>query len=132
MSVGWIKLLDSPPDVQYEHALEIRQQNVNEAIEWFQRAADKEHAHASYELAQYYLQGNFVEKNEDRAMMLLLQAARQGHVVASIMLVDIYEEKGIYSEAVQWLEYVVGLGRKEYQPRLGKLISLISNTNQYL
>jgi len=119
--LAYLKLLDAPADAQYEHGVHIRQENPNEAITWFQKAADREHSHASYELAQYYLQGNYVDKNEDRAVMLLLQAARQGHVAAAMMLVDFYEEKQVYTEAIQWLDYVVSLGRKEYQPRLERL-----------
>lgn len=51
-------------------------EEVEEGLTWLERAAERKHAGAYYFLGQIYLDGGRVERDEDRAMAWLRQAAQ--------------------------------------------------------
>jgi uncharacterized protein len=57
-----------------------------QALLWFQKAADQGHLDAQYFLSKLLFRGRGVEKNEDLAMYWLLRAAEQNHTEAQFRL----------------------------------------------
>lgn len=94
---------DSPVQCQYAKSL-IEEENYEEALYWLTKAADQGSPEAAYRLGTFYLYGNGVAKNEDKAMMLLSQASSDGWSEATELLASIFEEKGMYEEAILRLE----------------------------
>ena len=54
------------------------ERDLAKAFEWFQKAADKNHAMAQGELGYMYRSGQGVQKDYDKALKLYLKAAEQG------------------------------------------------------
>ena len=66
-------------------------ENMEQAAEWFSKAAAKEHKYALYSLGMLYLQGKGVEQNEETAYSLLFRSYSKGNPYAAYELGKLYE-----------------------------------------
>lgn len=66
-------------------------ENLEQAAEWFSKAAAKEHKYALYSLGMLYLQGKGVEQNEETAYGLLFRSYSKGNPYAAYELGKLYE-----------------------------------------
>lgn len=88
--------------------------NSEEAVKWFQKAADRGHAEAQYELGFCYSCGDGVKKNNEEAVKWYRKAAEQGH-----------------SEALRDLGFaLVSLGEYEEASKCFKKAGLIGTARQ--
>jgi TPR repeat protein len=69
------------------------EQNYKEAIDWFKKAAEKEHIDAQYSLGLMYYNGEGTEQNYKEAANWYKKAADQGHSQAKAALTKILESK---------------------------------------
>lgn len=61
-------------------------ENMEQAGEWFSKAAAKEHKYALYSLGMLYLQGKGVEQDEETAYSLLFRSYSKGNPYAAYEL----------------------------------------------
>ena len=66
-------------------------ENLEQAAEWFSKAAAKEHKYALYSLGMLYLQGKGVEQDEETAYSLLFRSYSKGNPYAAYELGKLYE-----------------------------------------
>ncbi len=93
--------------------------NVEEAIEWYRRAADRGMGSAAYNLSRFYQNGEGVERNMAEAVRYLTLAAEKGHGRAMHNLGRIHESDGLgepdLAEALKWYSaaatYLTGADR---------------------
>ena len=67
------------PDVQRDCAEKLVDEDPEQAVLWYQLAAESEDAGAQFKLAQLYEDGNGVPKNEEEAFNWYLRAETQSH-----------------------------------------------------
>ena len=83
-----------------------KKKDFDEAIEWYQKAADNGNAMSQLNLGKCYYYGDGVALNYDKAASLFHKAAVQGNIVAQLCLGDCYHNgKGVvmdYEQAVYW------------------------------
>jgi uncharacterized protein len=96
--------------------------DLTQALDWLTKSANQGYAEACYDLAQMYLKGNGVAKNEALGVEWLRKAPDYGP--ASLLMSDLYAT-GIgvprdQSEALRWLRLSVGQGYDEAQFKLGE------------
>lgn len=65
-----------------------------QAVLWYQKAAEQGHVDSQYRLGLEYYSGDVVSQDEDRAVTFFWKAAKQGHV----------EAKEAVEEALNYLE----------------------------
>lgn len=65
------------------------QKEIERGIEQLRRSANNGNPDSAYELGLYYLNGLYVEKNEQQAKLLLEKAARSGHEKADKLLLQL-------------------------------------------
>lgn len=66
------------------------EENLEQAAEWFFKAAAKEHKYALYSLGMLYLQGKGVEQDEETAYSLLFRSYSKGNPYAAYELGKLY------------------------------------------
>tara|TARA_B100001094_G_scaffold330272_1_gene395093 strand:- start:3022 stop:5133 length:2112 start_codon:yes stop_codon:yes gene_type:complete len=96
------------------------QPNAQEALRWYQTAAEKD-AKAQYELAQLYEKGEVAQLDIDQAEQLYQQAAEAGFAAAqyywgSLNIQDKYWERGVY-----WLKKAAAQNYPQAESHLGYL-----------
>lgn len=67
--------------------------NLEQAMLWFTRAAEQQHADAQYNTGIFYKDGVGVPRDSSRAKHWLTKAAAQGHVKAKVALQDIIRDE---------------------------------------
>lgn len=67
--------------------------NHAQAMLWFTRAAEQQHADAQYNTGIFYKDGISVPRDSSRAKQWLTKAAAQGHVKAKVALQDIIRDE---------------------------------------
>jgi TPR repeat protein len=83
-------------DGQARLAWILDQSEQNEdAVKWYQAAADQDHADGQYGLGEMYAKGEGVEKDEAVAVEYFVQAADNGHEQARRVLINAYN-KGLF------------------------------------
>ena len=99
------------------------EQDVVEAMKYFQLAADKEDLNGLYCLAIYYMTGTGIEKDEAKGLALFTEAAEKGNAKAQLQLAKCHREglgtKASPDEALRWLERAADAGSPEAQTHLG-------------
>lgn len=97
-----------------------------EALRWYQLAASQGNIEAQAIIAQYYLDGNGVAKNEEEAKKWFRKAAENGHAESAFKLAELllaHAEPGKISreveEALIWLRKAADLGNAEAQLNMG-------------
>ena len=95
------------------------------AIEWYQKAAQKRHAGAQFQLAIFYLDGIGVAKNEADAFNWMLKAAKNDHTIAQVNTGLLYLiGKGIERNSTKgkfWLKLAAEQGSKQAKRHLANL-----------
>lgn len=98
----------------------------NEAVRWYQKAADQDYPLSVYALAEFHMWGSYgVEKSTEKAVQLWHKAAETGDVIAQHSLGNLYLE-GLYveqnrEEAIKWYRKSAQQG---YKPSRKKLLAL--------
>ena len=99
--------------------------NVDQAVDWFERAAQKNQENALARLGLMYLEGNGVKQDFKKAYRYLQDAANAGASVAQYFLGLMYEQgTGIRTNtklAKQWYSKAAGGGYYQAKKRLAAL-----------
>lgn len=94
-----------------------RSLKYDEALEYFEKAANNGQMLAQYNLAKMYLNGNGTSKNPQIAAQWFMKAARQGDAAAQYMIGKMYlEGQGVSKDeqqALTWLKKAAAQGNKE-------------------
>lgn len=77
-----------------------------EAVQYFLKAAEKEHVHAQYQLALAYHTGEGTKKNEDECVKWLEKAAAKSHKEATELLKEIQEKQRIKREKTEFKNHL--------------------------
>jgi len=100
-----------------------RPKNTDEAIRWYLRAANREHADAQYRLANLYYEGTRVQQDLDMALKWFLRAANNGNVDAEYQLGWMYQRgEGVEAdrvEAEKWFSLAREQGHDKVPPAPG-------------
>ena len=98
-------------------------------MEWYERAAEQEHADAQFRLGILYAEGRGVARRDDaKAVEWYERAAKQGHADAQFRLGILYAEgrgRGVArddAKAVEWYERAAKQGHAYAQFRLGEML----------
>jgi TPR repeat protein len=118
--------------LSYEHGYFGFPKDLTQAFDWFTKSANQGDPDACYELAQMYLQGKGLAKNEVLGVEWLRKAHDYGP--ASLLMSDLYT-MGIgvpqdQSEALRWLRLSAGQGYTEAQFKLGERYRIGQGVNQ--
>jgi len=100
-----------------------KDENYEEAAEWYEKAADQGHVYAQVSLGRAYSEGEGVPENKKEAAKWYEKAARQGDKFAQFCLGNAYSEgEGVpedKKEAIKWYEKAAKQGYKFGQYSLG-------------
>ena len=77
-----------------------------EAVQYFLKAAEKEHVHAQYQLALAYHTGEGTKKNEDECVKWLEKAAAKSHKEAMELLNEIQEKQRTKREKTEFKNHL--------------------------
>ena len=77
-----------------------------EAVQYFRKAAEKEHVHAQYQLALAYYTGEGTKKSEDECVKWLKKAAAKSHKEATELLNEILEKQRIKQEKTEFKNHL--------------------------
>lgn len=90
---------------QYRYGVGVNQ-DMAEAIDWYNKAADAKNDIAMFELAKLYRTGEILSKNEKRALLLCRKSAEIGNVDAMVLLAEMcFNGEGTYKnfyDAFYW------------------------------
>jgi localization factor PodJL len=99
--------------------------NLEDAVRWFERAAERGLAPAQYRLASLYEKGQGVKRDREKARQLYLAAATKGNAKAMHNLAVLYAEgidgKPDYRTAAEWFRQAAKHGVGDSQYNLGIL-----------
>lgn len=99
--------------------------DANQALNWYQLAADRGFAPAQYRLGSMYEKGNGVSRDADKAKQFYEQAASQGNANAMHNLAVLYASGALgqqdYSAAANWFTKAANLGITDSQFNLAIL-----------
>src|SRR5262249_26048253 len=108
--------------LEYKHGSLVFPKDLTRAFDWFAKSANKGYPGACFELAQMYLKGNGVAKNEALGAEWLRKA--YGYSPASLLMSDLYTNGvGVpqdQAEALRWLRLSAGQRNTEAQFKLGE------------
>lgn len=107
------------------HWLKTGTEDLQQALEWIQKAAEGENIAAMYSLGKLYLEGEVVPPDIKRAIKLFEKAAQKGHDYAAYRLGRLYLsgeqiEKNV-ELAMEWLGKAAGTNNSYALYTLGKL-----------
>lgn len=77
-----------------------------QAVQYFLKAAEKEHVHAQYQLALAYHTGEGTKKNEDECVKWLQKAAAKSHKEATELLNEIQEKQRLKREKTEFKNHL--------------------------
>lgn len=77
-----------------------------EAVQYFLKAAEKEHVHAQYQLALAYHTGEGTRKNEEECVKWLEKAAAKSHKEATELLKEIQEKQRLKREKTEFKNHL--------------------------
>lgn len=103
--------------VEYKHGKGVPQ-NHREAVKWYRRAAEREHAGAQYQLGRMYHQGRAslkqeISKDYNQALNRYLKAAKQNHARAHCSVGRMYA-----IHAYAWLALAAEASPGSHSPTL--------------
>jgi hypothetical protein len=97
--------------------------DLQESIEWIQKAASENNPNAQFELGMMYSLGTLVKQNPCLALDFFQKAARRGHVLAKNNLAQMYEQgsevKRDYAKALYWAKKAAEQGFSPSQNMVG-------------
>ena len=120
------------PEAQFELGLvyyngQNVKQNYEQAVYWFKKAAEQNHANAQHNLGIMYYNGWGTTQDYEQAFYWFEQAAKQGDITAQHNIgLMYYDGKGVrqdFGQAVYWLKKAAELGNPEAQYNLGIVYS---------
>jgi TPR repeat protein len=98
-------------------------ENYTEAVRWYRKAAEQNHAEAQYALGYCYENGEGVDQDYSEAVIWYRKAAGQNFAPAQYNLADCYRRGDGVSEnmeeAVQWYRKAAEQGDADAQYKLG-------------
>lgn len=99
------------------------ERDYNLAFKWFNKAAGN-NPEASYYLSRYYMEGQGVEKNKEKAIELIKDAAQGGYAEAQYLLATFFDSGQIitqdYKQAFFWFEKAAMQNHPMAQQVLGR------------
>lgn len=119
MNARWAKIYtDGPPDAQYRVGISYRQgigvpRNDKTAAKWQKRAADKGHFGAKAALANMYVKGEGVKKNQPAAKKLYYEAAKFGETLARDVILAEAKAGLVWAQLSLGYLYETGQGIKK-------------------
>lgn len=104
-------------------------QNWEEVVKWWQKAAENSNYNAQYKLGWCYRNGKGVKQNWEEAMKWYSKAAEQGNVNAQNNLGECYckIEKIDETKAVMWFTRAAEQGNADAQYNLGRYLNKGNN-----
>ncbi|MCB0510146.1 MAG: SEL1-like repeat protein [Bacteroidetes bacterium] len=121
----WIRSAETG-DIQaqgYLGASYFDNKDYENAIKWWQMAANQGHALSQYYLARMYIQGIGIPKDDNKAFDLYLLAAKQNYAEAQNIIGFLYDNghgvKQNEKEAFHWFQKAANNGNAEAQFNLG-------------
>ncbi|WP_375560446.1 alpha/beta fold hydrolase [Bernardetia sp. OM2101] len=96
-------------------------ENYKEAIPYLEKAAQKGHEGAQFDLAYLYQEGKGIEKNNEKATYWFEKAAKQGSEGAQMALIGIYLEAKNYKELFKVAQVVAQKDNTDVQYLVGML-----------
>ena len=96
----------------YEHGRGTRK-NRKKAVETYEKGAELGHAGCQHSLACYYLRGDYLEKNIEKAEELLIKSNQQGYELAPLSLFSLYAYEKESTE--ENIKRAIEFGEKEAQ-----------------
>jgi len=122
------KCVEEPADDLYdkgEAAWDLKE--FDEAISWYQKAAEKGYVKAQFSLGRCYELGMCIKQDYAKAIEWYRKAAEQNNIEAQYKLgIFYYQGKGVkedYTKAVEWLRKAAEQGESEAQEMLDALKS---------
>jgi len=114
--------------IQYQYARTLDKQELyNEAVAWYQKAAQQDYAAAQNSLGYAYEWGQGIAMNMQDALRWYRQAAEQGHAQAQNNLGTMYDYgKGVDNnekQATYWYQKAAEQGNSNAQRNLGLMYS---------
>ncbi|MEP3280130.1 MAG: peptidoglycan-binding protein [Stappiaceae bacterium] len=118
------------PAAQFEVAVRLTEgkgirPNLEQAAQWYERAANQDLAPAQYRLASLYEKGRGVKKDLGLAQAWYLKSARQGNAKAMHNLAVLYAEGAAgepkFDDAANWFQKAASHGVRDSQYNLGIL-----------
>ena len=96
--------------------------HYEDAVKWFEKAANQGHVAAQVELAKMYYYGDGVDENDENAFKWYQEAAKRNHPEALYFLGDMYEyghgvNKNL-EEAIKWYTLAAEQGNVDAQREL--------------
>jgi len=95
--------------------------DINQATQWFQKAAERGHADAQYKLGSCYYNGLGFEKNNTQAIFWLKKASEQGHDDSKKLALQIKQEEQQRQKEEQ-MQNAAALGDSQAQFDWGDLL----------
>jgi TPR repeat protein len=93
--------------------------NYAEALKWYRKAAERNHAKAQYFLGVCYLNGWGAAEDEMEGIRWFHKSAESGHTDAQRQLGDFYQGKQDYTAAINWYRKAAEQGDFSSQRELG-------------
>ena len=110
--------------------------NYEEAVKWYEKAAEQGYSMAQVNLGNIYYDGKGVEQNYEKAVELYKKAAEQGNAIAQYNLALKYVRgQGVeqnYEEAVKWYRQSAEQGYMYAQCNLGYMYEVGNGVEQNL
>ena len=99
------------------------ERNDKQALIWFHKAAEQDHADAQYYLGWLYLYGCGIKQDVEQAVLWYRKAAEQGHAGAQYNLGTMRNEASVYDKAneVRWFHKAAEQGYAEAQWYSGEI-----------
>lgn len=104
--------------LQYGEGVE---QNYEEALFWFRKAADQDFLHANNKIGLFYENGWGVPQDYPEAAHWFRRGAELGHSTAQFNIGMHYERIGDLDEAIRWYRLAGELGNSTAQFKLGDM-----------
>ena len=103
-----------PAQIRLAYLLDKSEEN-EEAVKWYQIAADTGDAEAEHGLAEMYAAGDGIAQNNSEALRLFTSSANKGFKPSVRIMAAAYEEgemgvRADYEKAREWLEKGIQLG----------------------
>lgn len=115
----------SPSEMYNRGIMAYKENNFEEAVDWFRQAADLGNTNAQCYLGFCYERGEGVDKDQEEAVKLYRCAAEEGNPTAQYNLGSCYENgrgvNQIYHEAINWYTKAAEQGYQSAQKALERL-----------
>ena len=123
-----IKNYTNKDEIYNQAMLYFKGRHYEDAVKWFEKAANQGHVAAQVELAKMYYNGYGVDKNNENAFKWFQEAEKENHLEAQYFLGNMYEHGyGVnknLSEAIKWYILAAEQGHLVAQHKLVECLLL--------